>query len=179
MASDVVDLRDFYRGALGQVARRMIRRAIQRVWPDLHGMRLLGIGYTTPFLTALSGDTERTVALMPASLGVLRWPPDGRNLVTLADEGELPFADYSIDRVLLVHALETSEEVGPMLKAIWRVLARGGRPLLVVPHRRGIWARLDRPPFPSGRPSTTARLWQLLPDPQSTPLGSAASWLIP
>src|SRR5947208_580557 len=104
MPSDVVDLRDFYRSGLGQVARRMIRRAIQRVWPDLHGMRLLGIGYTTPFLTALSGDTERTVALMPASLGVLRWPPDGRNLVTLADEGELPFADYSIDRVLLVEA---------------------------------------------------------------------------
>src|SRR5438067_993366 len=53
MPSDVVDLRDFYRSGLGQVARRMIRRAIQRVWPDLHGMRLLGIGYTTPFLTAL------------------------------------------------------------------------------------------------------------------------------
>ena len=32
--------------------------------------------------------------------------------MTLADEGELPFADYSIDRVLLVHALETTEQVG-------------------------------------------------------------------
>ena len=50
MQSDVVDLRDFYRTGLGQVARRMIRRAIQRVWPDVHAMRLLGIGYTTPFL---------------------------------------------------------------------------------------------------------------------------------
>src|SRR5947209_17048773 len=147
MPSDVVDLRDFYRSGLGQVARRMIRRAIQRVWPDLHGMRLLGIGYTTPFLTALSGDTERTVALMPASLGVLRWPPDGRNLVTLADEGELPFANYSIDRVLLVHALETSDEARAMLKEIWRVLAGGGRVLIVAPNRRGIWARLDRTPF--------------------------------
>ena len=58
MASDVVDLRDFYRSGLGQVARRMIRRAIQRVWPDLHGMRLVGIGYATPFLGALSPDTE-------------------------------------------------------------------------------------------------------------------------
>src|SRR5689334_2359095 len=58
MASDVIDLRDFYRGALGQVARRMIRRAIQRVWPDLRGMRLLGLGYATPFLSALMADTE-------------------------------------------------------------------------------------------------------------------------
>ena len=107
MASDVVDLRDFYRSALGRVVRRMIRRAILRVWPDLRGMRLLGIGYPAPFLSALSGETERTIAVMPATLGVLRWPPEGRNLVTLADEGEIPFADYSIDRVLLVHAIET------------------------------------------------------------------------
>src|ERR1700730_3929613 len=114
MASDVVDLRDFYRGAVGQVARRMIRRAVQRVWPDLHGTRLLGLGYATPFLSALSGETERTIAVMPASLGVLGWPSGAANLVALADEGELPFADYSIDRVLLVHALETSEEVRAM-----------------------------------------------------------------
>jgi SAM-dependent methyltransferase len=179
MPSDVVDLRDFYRSGLGQVARRMIRRAIQRVWPDLHAMRLLGIGYSTPFLTALSGDTERTVALMPASLGVLRWPPEGRNLAALAEEGELPFADYSIDRVLLVHALETSEEIGPMLKEIWRVLAGGGRLLIVVPNRRGIWARLDRTPFGSGRPYTMSQLSQLLRDELFTPVGSDAALFIP
>ena len=147
MSSDVVDLRDFYRTGLGQVARRMIRGAIRRLWPDLHGMRLLGIGYPTPFLGVVLPETERTVAVMPAALGVLDWSPDGRNLVALANEGELPFADYSIDRVLLVHALETSEQVGPMLKEIWRVLAGGGRLLIIVPNRRGIWARLDRTPF--------------------------------
>jgi SAM-dependent methyltransferase len=179
MAADVVDLRDFYRSALGQVARRMIRRAIRRVWPDLHGMRLLGIGYATPFLGALSGDTERSIAVMPASLGVLRWPADGRNLVTLSEEGELPFADYSIDRVVLVHALETSDEVRAMLKEIWRVLAGGGRVLIVAPNRRGIWARLDRTPFGSGRPYTMSQLSQLLRDEQFTPVGSDAALFIP
>jgi SAM-dependent methyltransferase len=179
MASDVVDLRDFYRSVLGQVARRMIRRAIQRVWPDLHGMRLLGIGYATPFLSALSSETERTIAVMPATLGVLRWPPEGRNLVTLADEGELPFADYSIDRVVLVHAIETSDEVRGMLKEIWRVLAGGGRVLVVAPNRRGIWARLDRTPFGSGRPYTMSQLSQLLRDEQFTPIGSDAALFVP
>jgi len=179
MASDVVDLRDFYRSVLGQVARRMIRRAIQRVWPDLRGMRLLGIGYATPFLSALSGETERTIAVMPATLGVLRWPPEGRNLVTLADEGELPFADYSIDRVVLVHAIETSDEVRAMLKEIWRVLAGGGRVLVVAPNRRGIWARLDRTPFGSGRPYTMSQLSQLLRDEQFTPIGSDAALFVP
>lgn len=179
MASDVIDLRDFYRTALGQVARRMIRRAVQRVWPDLHGLRVLGMGYATPFLSALSPNTERTIAVMPASLGVLAWPPDGRNVVTLADEGELPFADYSIDRVLLVHALETTEEVGALLKEIWRVLAGGGRLLVVIPNRRGIWARLDLTPFGSGRPYTLSQLSQLLRDEQFTPVGSDAALFIP
>jgi SAM-dependent methyltransferase len=179
MASDVIDLRDFYRSPLGQVARRMIRRAIQRVWPDLRGMRLLGLGYATPFLSALAADTERTVAVMPATLGVLGWPPEGPNVVALADEGELPFADYSIDRVLLVHALETSDEVRAMLKEIWRVLAGGGRVLIVAPNRRGIWARLDRTPFGSGRPYTLSQLSQLLRDEQFTPVGSDAALFIP
>jgi len=179
MASDVVDLRDFYRSALGQVARRMIRRAIQRVWPELKGMRLLGIGYATPFLNALLGETERTLAVMPASLGVLRWPAEGRNLVSLAEEGELPFADYSLDRVVLVHALETSEEAGALLKEVWRVLAGGGRVLIVAPNRRGIWARLDRTPFGSGRPYTMSQLSQLLRDEQFTPVGTDAALFIP
>jgi SAM-dependent methyltransferase len=179
MASDVVDLRDFYRTPLGQVARRMIRQAVRRVWPDLQGMRLLGVGYPAPFLSAISPETERTVALMPASLGVLAWPPDGANLALLADEGELPFADYSIDRVLLIHALETSEQAGPLLKEVWRVLAGGGRALIITPNRRGIWARLDRTPFGSGRPYTMSQLSQLLRDELFTPVATGTALFVP
>ena len=179
MSSDVIDLRDFYRTGLGLVARRMIRRAIQRTWPDLRGLRLLGIGYTTPFLTAIATETERSLALMPAGLGVLGWPLEGPNRVTLADEGELPFADYSIDRVLIVHAVETSEQIRPMLKEVWRVLAGGGRLLIVVPNRRGIWARLDRTPFGFGRPYTMSQLSQLLRDELFTPIGSDTALFIP
>lgn len=179
MASDVVDLRDFYRTALGQVARRMLRRAIQRVWPDLRGTRILGLGYATPFLPALAPGTERTIALMPAALGVLGWAPSGLNLVALADEAELPFADYSIDRVLLIHALETADETRAMLREIWRVLAGGGRVLIVAPNRRGIWARLDRTPFGAGRPYSMSQLSRLLREEQFTPLASDAALFIP
>ncbi len=179
MPTDVVDLRDFYQTGLGQVARRMIRRSIRNIWPDLRGMRLLGIGYATPFLSAISADTERTAALMPASQGVLGWAPEGGNVVVLADEGELPFSDYSIDRILVVHALETSEAAGMFLKEIWRVLAGGGRLLIVVPNRRGIWARLDRTPFGSGRPYTTSQLSHLLREQLFTPLGTATTLFVP
>ncbi|HWB52389.1 MAG TPA: methyltransferase domain-containing protein [Stellaceae bacterium] len=179
MPLDVIDLRDFYRTQLGQVARRMIRQAIRRLWPDLRGLRLLGIGYPAPFLTAISPETERTVALMPASLGVLAWPPDGANLSLLAEENELPFADFSLDRVLLIHALETTEQAGPLLKEIWRVLAGGGRLLVVAPNRRGIWARLERTPFGSGRPYSTSQLSQLLRDELFTPVATGAALFVP
>jgi SAM-dependent methyltransferase len=157
----------------------MIRQAMRRMWPDLKGLRLLGAGYPAPFLTAISPEAERTIALLPASLGVLAWPPEGANLATLADEGELPFADFSMDRVLLVHALETSEQLGPMLKEVWRVLAGGGRLLVIVPNRRGIWARLDRTPFGSGRPYTTSQLSQLLRDELFTPVATGAALFVP
>jgi len=116
---------------------------------------------------------------MPASLGVLRWPPHGRNLVVLADEGELPFADYSIDRVLLIHGLETADETRALLKEIWRILAGGGRVLIVVPNRRGIWARLDRTPFGFGHPYTVAQLSRLLRDCMFTPVSAAGALFVP
>lgn len=179
MTSDVIDLRDFYGTPLGQVARRAIRQSIRRAWPDAGGQRLLGIGYPTPFLSAIWVNCERTVAMMPATLGVLGWPPDGRNLVTLADEAELPFADYSIDRVLIVHALETAEHANELLKEVWRVLTGSGRVLIVVPNRRGIWARLERTPFGSGRPYSASQLSQLLRDQRFIPIGSEAALFIP
>jgi SAM-dependent methyltransferase len=179
MPSDVIDLRDFYQTSLGQVARRMIRRTIRGMWPDLRAMNLLGIGYVTPFLTAISAETERTLALMPATQGVLGWATGGGNLAALADENELPFADYSIDRVLVVHALETSEAAGPFLKEIWRVLAGGGRLMIVAPNRRGIWARLDRTPFGSGQPYTVSQLSRLLREELFTPVATATALFVP
>jgi ubiquinone/menaquinone biosynthesis C-methylase UbiE len=110
---------------------------------------------------------------------VLAWPPDGANLALLAEESELPFADYSLDRVLLIHALETTEQAGPLLKEVWRVLAGGGRLLVVAPNRRGIWARLERTPFGSGRPYTNSQLSQLLRDELFTPVASGAALFVP
>ncbi|MGH6989264.1 MAG: class I SAM-dependent methyltransferase [Stellaceae bacterium] len=179
MHVDVVDLRDFYVGRLGQVARRHIRAKIRQLWPDLGGMRLLGLGYATPYLRPLLAEAERAFALMPASQGVLPWPADGRNLVTLADEMELPLQDYSIDRVLLVHGLEFSERSRALLTEIWRVLAGGGRLLIVAPNRRSLWAMNSDTPFGQGNPYSHAQLSRLLRDSQFTPEHSVSALYVP
>jgi hypothetical protein len=130
MWNDVVDLRDFYETQRGQVARRMIRRGIRSIWPDLHGQGLLGLGYATPYLRQFMPEAERTLGFMPASQGVLHWPADSAGRVALVDETELPLPDCSVDRVLLVHAVESSEYLRGMMRPARhdaRNLARANR----------------------------------------------------
>ncbi|HUK09969.1 MAG TPA: methyltransferase domain-containing protein [Stellaceae bacterium] len=179
MYADVVDLRDFYATRLGQVARRMIRRRIRLMWPEVLGLRVLGLGYPTPFLRPFVEEAERVLAAMPAEQGVLPWPEEAPNCVALAEEGELPLQDYSVDRILLVHALEHSEHARLLLQEAWRVLAGGGRLLAVVPNRRGIWTRFDRTPFGSGHPYSAGQLSRLLRDEHFTPERSGAALFIP
>ena len=127
MTSDVVDLHGFYATGLGQMARRALRRRVRQMWPAAKGEVVLGLGYATPLLGQYLGEAERTIAIMPPTQGVIRWPRETANLVALADDTDLPLPDESIDRVLLVHALEHSEHVRPLLREIWRVLSGSGK----------------------------------------------------
>jgi SAM-dependent methyltransferase len=147
MSIDVVDLRNFYTQRLGVAARRFIGRGIRARFNDTRGMSMLGVGYAPPYLGLFREEAERCLAFMPAAQGVMKWPSQRPSLATLVDELDLPLQDSSIDRVLLVHALEMAHDPIALLREVWRVLAAGGRLLAVVPNRRGLWARMDTTPF--------------------------------
>ena len=127
MTIDVIDLRDFYSQRLGIVARRLINRGIHARWPNAQGQRVLGLGYPTPYLGLFREDCERCIAFMPAAQGVLKWPTARPTLATLVDEFSLPLPDAAVDRILLVHALEMSDDPEGLLREVWRVLAPSGR----------------------------------------------------
>lgn len=180
MRPDVIDLREFYHARLGQMARVILRRRLREIWPNVTGLRLLGLGYATPFLRPFLDEAERVLALMPAAQGVTRWPLEGRSLTGLVDELELPLPDASLDRVLLVHELENVEQARQFLREIWRVLASDGRLLIVAPNRRGLWARLERTPFGYGRPYSLRQLSALLRETMFQPRQRAgALWTPP
>lgn len=162
MWNDVADLMAFYDSPLGQVARRMIRRRVRELWPATAGQTVCGLGYATPFLRPFVGEAARVIALMPPRQGVRHWPRREPGLVGLADEAHLPLPDRSVDRLLMVHALECTEQLRPMMREAWRVLVDSGRLLVVAPNRRGIWARLERTPFGHGRPFTVSQLGRAL-----------------
>ena len=179
MYLDVVDLRAFYAERLGAIARRLIAERLRRHWPSVSGERLVGVGYATPYLADFVEEAERTIAFMPAVQGVVNWPANGPNAAALVADDALPLPDASVDRVLAVHSLEMAENARDQLREIWRVLAPGGRMIIVVPNRRGIWARVETTPFGYGRPFGRGQLTALLRDCLFSPLGWSEALAVP
>jgi SAM-dependent methyltransferase len=109
---------------------------------------------------------------MMARQGVFRWPEEGAVQSALVDECDLPLLESVIDVALVVHGLELTDAPREMLRELWRVLSPQGRLLLVVPNRRGVWARFDSSPFGYGQPFSRPQLSVLLRESQF----SVVSW---
>ena len=179
MTTDIVDLRAFYLSPLGHATRRLLRQKLLQLWPDLRGMNLLALGFATPVLRPWLGQTDGVFALMPAAQGVVYWPKEGPNRTALADPLDLPLPDNSIDRVLLLHAMESAEDSSALLREVWRVLKSGGRMIAVVPNRRGIWAMSDATPFGAGQPFSPSQLKDILRDNNFLPEGVSRALYLP
>lgn len=179
MNSDIVDLRSFYGTPLGGIAAQSIGMALSSVWAGIPNERLVGLGYALPWLDRLGADAERVFAFMPATQGAVNWPSAKPSSTALVFDEELPLVDASIDRMLLVHSLEHAENPRETLKEIWRVLSPAGRVVIVVPNRRGVWARFEHTPFGTGRPFSRSQLNELLRDANFTPSAWSEALLFP
>jgi SAM-dependent methyltransferase len=98
------------------------------------------------------------------------WPPGLLSLASLVEPADLPLRDGVMDRVLLVHALENADDPATLMSEVWRVLAPGGHLMIIVPNRRGPWARQDTTPFGQGRPYSRRQLTDLMRSALFTPI---------
>lgn len=173
MNVDVVDLRDFYAKRLGRAAQQSITMAISSVMQQSakagSTQRLLTIGYAVPYLDKFAADAERAFAFMPAAQGAVQWPSGKLSSTALIHDEELPLLDSSVDTIIMIHSLEHSENVHESLSEAWRVLAPNGRLIVVVPNRRGLWARFEHTPFGTGRPFSRGQLMRQMRDAMFTP----------
>jgi SAM-dependent methyltransferase len=158
MHPDIAQFRAFYDARLGTIARRLVRRRLREFWPDVRGLTIAGLGYATPYLGPFVDQAQCVVACMPAEQGAVAWPRSGQNRVALADDTNLPFDDGSIDRVLLVHGMETSELLRDLLRQVWRILKPDGKLVVVAPNRRGMWSTFGDTPFGLGYPYSRGQL---------------------
>lgn len=159
MHLDVLDLRNFYyRTQLGRAAQRAVRDQVLSIWPPQPGLTVAGFGFAVPLLRPYLATARRVIALMPGQQGVMPWPPGAPNVSVLCEETLWPLEAERVDRLLMLHGLETSEHTEALLRECWRVLAPGGKALFVVPNRGGLWARRDGTPFGYGRPYSLSQL---------------------
>lgn len=166
MYHSIYDLKDFYNSPSGKMVEAVLSRQLRLWWDNLKGYRVVGIGYTQPFLMQYEDEAERVIAVSPAGQGIYPWPEiAGRhNLAVLSEESELPFETNSVDRVLLVHSLEYAELLRSNLQEVWRILKSNGRLIVVAPNRNGLWARADWSPFGQGTPYSRDQLRFFLRD---------------
>ncbi|MCF8485432.1 MAG: class I SAM-dependent methyltransferase [Rhodobacteraceae bacterium] len=180
MHLDVLDLRNFYyRTQLGRVAQRAIRDQVTTFWPPAAGQTVAGFGFAVPLLRPYLATARRVIALMPGPQGVMPWPAGMDNVSVLCEEMAWPLTTGFVDRLVVMHGLETSENPSAVLAEAHRVLGPGGKALFVVPNRSGLWSRRDGTPFGFGRPYSIGQLEAQLRQHDFTPERAVAALFAP
>ena len=158
MYDDIAEFRGFYQTSLGRRVSNLIRCQLCAFWRGGPSLSSACLGYGFPFVE----KTMTLLAFMPARRGAIIWPSASSVRGCLTEPDVLPLPDVHLDRLLLVHALEFEHDPGRVLDECWRVLDGAGQLMVVVPNRRGLWARAERSPFGHGRPFSGRQLRQLL-----------------
>ena len=182
MHLDVLDLRNFYyRTPLGRVAQRAVREQVTRLWPpgQVQAQTVVGFGFAVPLLRPYLADARRVIGLMPGPQGVMPWPAGSDNVSVLCDDATWPLQTGMVDRLIVLHGLDTSEHPSSVLEEARRVLGPGGKALFIVPNRIGLWARRDGTPFGFGRPYSMTQLEAQLKRHNFTPERSLSALFAP
>ncbi len=162
MYRDIAEIRQFYHSALGAQTKTHLLKCLYEFWPDFDSAEapVIGVGYAIPYLN----EKGTSIAVMSATQGGVRWPAHGPNRTVVTEDHLLPFAENSVSRLLLIHAVENADYLRELMSDAWRALSPNGRLLIVVPNRRGLWSRMDKTPFGHGRPYTMKQMRNLLHD---------------
>lgn len=159
MHLDVHQLRNFYyRRQLGRAAQRVIRDAVKDMWPEARQQTVAGFGFAVPLLRPYLADARRVIGLMPGPQGAMPWPAGMQNVSVLCEDTQWPIQTGQVDKLVVMHGLETSENPTDLLDECYRVLGPGGSGIFIVPNRAGLWARSDVTPFGFGRPYSLSQL---------------------
>lgn len=164
---NALHLKQFYASDLGGRLTEQLQRSVGGFLSQNPDESQLAIGYPLALLDP-DAPPPSLLIVMPGEQGAVSWPSAAHNRTIVAHDAELPIPSNSMNRVVLLHALEFSPNVGQLMKEIYRVLVPNGRVVLVVPNRLGLWARSSKSPFGYGRPFSITEMKSLLEDTEFT-----------
>ncbi|MBF0427686.1 MAG: class I SAM-dependent methyltransferase [Magnetococcales bacterium] len=176
---DAIRLLSWYAAPLGLTAARMVGDSMERWLAVNPSSRTLGFGFPQPYLDGSRPWIGSVFGASPAEMGVAPWPNGANNRIAQVRPDALPFPDEFFDRVIMTHLLEGVQSPQATLRETWRVLVPGGRVLVMVPNRGGLWARRDITPFGWGRPFSPQQLRSTLEESLFLPRQSCFALFFP
>ena len=148
MQFSVTQLEKFYsQTKLGQNVRQTLINQIHTIWPDPVGGTLVGYGFVTPLLREFLDRGERVINLIPEQLGINHWPTSKPNVNVQVIESQWPIPSSGIERAIIMHGLEISDNYSNVLTECWRILAPEGQFILIVPNKTAIMSGGNETPF--------------------------------
>jgi len=137
---------------------------------NIKKQKLVGIGYTAPYLKLIDSDSYKNLSILSGEIVVNDAIEDDEFLNYASNNDadvtsnlyNLPFKDSSIDKIIVLHSLEFSNNQSKFLREIWRVLKDNGKIIFIVPNRLSIWSKIHKTPFGHGHPYSPQQLENLL-----------------
>lgn len=164
MRQAAATLESFYRTPLGQAAAARMSQRLQDLWPSCQDRLVLGVGFAAPILSVWQAEARACISLQPEEAGAAPFSSTRGGAAVLAPEDRFPFAEESFERIILLHALEESNNPRAVMREAWRVLAPEGRIVIAVPNRRSLWSLSDTKAFGHGRAWSRRQLIQFATD---------------
>ncbi len=159
MTCTVKKLCDFYTTPLGEVVQVYINDIIKKFIPEsTKNQFILGMGYVTPYLTEKLTHTNTVLSFTFDKMGGITWPHAAHSCTAIVNEGYVPLANKSVDRLVIVHGLESCQDSAQLLQEINRIIALDGEILIVFPNRVGVWSHTSNTPFAHGKHYTMSQL---------------------
>ena len=165
MSWNVTDIDNYYRTPEGALVADILAADLSyqyssgRIRPAAHIEDQLAVGYPFPLYPS---DQPLPPVFMLAETGALAWTKDNGVITACVDSESFPCATDVFEQVFVSHALEYVADKAGFLSEIWRCLKGEGELLMIVPHRRSLWARSDRTPFGQGTPFSRRQLKLIL-----------------
>ncbi|MDP2193072.1 MAG: methyltransferase domain-containing protein [Alphaproteobacteria bacterium] len=167
MTFTVRTLKQFYQTPLGEVVRIYIEDVVHHFLTPLpHHETILGLGYVTPFLPHELHAKNAAMCFTFNQMGCMTWPNAARSTTAIVDAHALPITNQSVDRIILVHALEAAQHPILCIKELQRILKPGGQILIIFPNKNGLWSYSSATPFSYGQHFTSHELSVLLAEHQ-------------
>lgn len=146
------EYQEFYKTSEGRLIHKILKKSIFKHVDKK--IPTLSIGYGLPYF-------RKDLSIISSSIK-LEGGADLANNVAQSHMHALPLESASYEQIVAVHMLEQTPDPIDGLKETWRVLKSGGKLILIVSNRNGLWSRTDRSPFGNGRPFSSKQAVTLL-----------------